>query len=223
VGDCCDPEGYDAVFSDRFARRSARRYGRRGLTPAAADIVAFAAQHGVEGATVLEIGGGVGHIQVELLRLGAAHVTNLEISENYEREAAALLDRTGFEGRVTRRRVDIAESPGEVEPADVVILHRVVCCYPDYDRLLTAAGSHALRAIAFSHPPPNLAARTVIGAENTLRRLQRNPFRAFVHPPEAMVRVLERQGLSHRVSHRSRGWNVVGMVREPVREGASPQ
>jgi hypothetical protein len=23
-----------------------------------------------------------------------------------------------------------------VEPADVVMLHRVVCCYPDYERLL---------------------------------------------------------------------------------------
>ena len=40
------------------------------------------------------------------------------------------------------------------EPADVVVLHRVVCCYPDYQRLLGAAASHAGRLLVFSHPPP---------------------------------------------------------------------
>jgi 2-polyprenyl-3-methyl-5-hydroxy-6-metoxy-1,4-benzoquinol methylase len=217
VGGCCDPsghEGYDAVFDDRFARRTARRYRKRGLTPSAADVVAFASAQGIENATVLEIGGGIGHLQVELLRRGAAHVTNLEISGSYEAEAAALLERTGLRDRVTRRLVDIAEDPDDVEPADVVILHRVVCCYPDYDRLLSAAGRHARRALAFSHPPANVIARTVIGSENLLRRVRGNPFRAFVHPPEAMVRALQAQGLTPRLHRRRRGWEVVGMVRE---------
>jgi magnesium-protoporphyrin O-methyltransferase len=213
VGDCCDRDGYGDMFTDRFARRTARRYGKRGLTPSASDLVSFVAAHGLEGATVLEIGGGVGHIQVELLRRGAAHVTNLEISQNYESEAAALLERTGLADRVTRRLIDIADSPDAVEAADIVILHRVVCCYPDYERLLTAAGDHARRALAFTHPPDNIVARTIIGFENLLRRMRRHAFRAFVHPPEAMVGVLERQGLSRQLSKRSRGWQVVGLVR----------
>ena len=41
--------------------------------------------------------------------------------------------------RVDRRLLDIAAEPERVEPADIVVLHRVVCCYPDYERLLTAA------------------------------------------------------------------------------------
>ena len=39
--------------------------------------------------------------------------------------------------------LDIARSPEAVAPADVVVLHRVVCCYPDHVALLTAAGEHA--------------------------------------------------------------------------------
>jgi 2-polyprenyl-3-methyl-5-hydroxy-6-metoxy-1,4-benzoquinol methylase len=216
VGECCEPrdeKGYESVFDDRFARRTARRYRKRGMTPSAADLVGFASAQGIENATVLEIGGGIGHLQVELLRRGAAHVTNLEISGSYEAEAAALLERTGLGDRVTRRLVDIAEAPDDVEPADVVILHRVVCCYPDYERLLSAAGSHAQRALAFTHPPDNMIARTAMGSENLLRRIRGNPFRAFVHPPDEMVHVLESQGLRQRLGRRRRGWQVVGMVR----------
>src|SRR3712207_8145994 len=50
--------------------------------------------------TVLEIGGGVGEIQIELLRRGAASATNLELSPAYEQEGARLLDETGMAGRV---------------------------------------------------------------------------------------------------------------------------
>ncbi len=213
MGDCCDPERFSAKFSQRFARRTARRYRRRGLTPSAADLVEFLAGQELSGASVLEIGGGVGHLQLELLKAGAAHVTNLEISDSYEAEAVALMDEARMSERVTRRLVDIAESPEAVESADFVLLHRVVCCYPDYERLLTAAGSHARTALAFSHPPANAAARLIIGFENLVRRLRRDPFRAFVHPPAEMMRVLERQGLSPQLSKRSRGWDVVGLTR----------
>ena len=45
--------------------------------------------------------------------------------------------------RMTRRQVDIAATPDRVEAHDIVVLHRVVCCYPDHERLLTAAADHA--------------------------------------------------------------------------------
>src|SRR5207344_3553266 len=120
----------------------------------------------------LEIGGGVGEFQIELLSRGAREATNLEISRGYESQAAALLDRAGMTDRVTRRLVDIATSPEDVEPADVVVLHRVVCCYPDYERLLSAAASHAKRLLVYSHPPENVLTRMIIGGENLLHRLR---------------------------------------------------
>ena len=210
---CCDDDGYDGVFTDRFARRQARRYRKRGLNDTSGGMVDFLSERGIEDASVLEIGGGVGEIQVELLRRGADHVTNLEISENYEQQAQQLLERSGMTGRVTRRFLDIAQEPGDVEPADVVVLHRVVCCYPDYERLLTAAGSHAGRMLVFSHPPDNILARGVIGGENLMRRLKRQSFRAFVHPPDAMLAVLAKTGLTATYRNRTRGWCVVGLER----------
>jgi magnesium-protoporphyrin O-methyltransferase len=213
VAGCCDPKDYDSVFSGRFARRRSRRYHKRGLTPVANRVVEFATEHGLVGATVLEIGGGVGEIQVELLRRGASHVTNLEISTNYEDEAAQLLARSGMTDRVTRRLLDIAQAPDDVEPADLVVLHRVVCCYPDYRRLLSAAASHARRMLVYSHPAANLLTRTEFGAENLYRRLTGNGFRAFIHPPDALVRAAESGGLTTTYRHHSWEWDVVGLVR----------
>ena len=210
---CCDPEGYGSVFSRRFARRQSKRYDKHGLNPTATRIVDFAVGQGIEGAGVLEIGGGVGEIHIELLRRGAARVTNLELSTNYEDEAARLLERSGMADRVTRRLLDIAQAPDEVEPADVVVLHRVVCCYPDYQRLLAAAASHARRLLVYSHPAANVVTRAMFGAENLYRRVTRNDFRAFVHPPEAMVRAAESEGLAVACRHRAWEWDVVGLVR----------
>jgi 2-polyprenyl-3-methyl-5-hydroxy-6-metoxy-1,4-benzoquinol methylase len=213
MSDCCDRPGYESTFNDRFARRVARRYERRGLNRTQSRIVEFLVGRGIEGASVLEIGGGVGDLHVELLRRGAASVTNLEISHSYEDEAAKLLEQSGMSGRVTRRFVDIATEPDRVEPADVVVLHRVVCCYPDYERLLTAAGSHARRLLVLSHPTPHLVNRLSIGWDNMFRRIQGSDFRAFVHPPDRMLEVLRAQSLTPHYRRHGVVWDVVGLSR----------
>jgi hypothetical protein len=68
------------MFDVRFAKRMAARYRKKGLDKTARRMVELLAERGVQGATVLEIGGGVREIQLELLRLGAASATNLELS-----------------------------------------------------------------------------------------------------------------------------------------------
>ena len=213
MSDCCDRTGYQTVFSDRFARRVARMYCRRGLDRTQRRLVTFLTERGIEHAAVLEIGGGVGEIQIELLSRGARKATNLEISRNYEPEAEALLERFGMVDRVQRRFVDIATSPNAVEPADVVVLHRVVCCYPDYERLLSAAAGHAKRLLVYSHPPRNSLIRMIISCENLLHRLRGSDFRAFVHPPAAMIKTAEAQGMSVSYRHRGVSWHVVGLER----------
>lgn len=213
MGECCDGRGYQETFGDRFARRISRRYRQRGLNRTQLRLVDFLAERGIEDATILEIGGGIGEIQVELLRRGADRATNLEISANYEAVAATLLRETGLEGRVTRRILDIATGPDGVPPADIVVLHRVVCCYPDFERLLGAAADHARRLLVFSHPPRNLFTRAVIGWDNLLRRMRGNDFRAFVHAPDAMVDVVRAQGMTPQYQHHGLSWNVVGFAR----------
>jgi methyltransferase family protein len=210
---CCDPRGCDAFFGERFARRVAKRYRKRGLDRTAQRIVDFLAERGIEGATVLEVGGGVGEIQIELLKRGARRAVNLELSGAYESEARALLDEAGFAGRVERRRVDIAVAPEAVEPADAVVLHRVVCCYPDYERLLGAAADRAGRLLVFSYPRRNAMTRLFVAAQNLAFGVMRREFRTFAHPPERMVDVLGAHGLQPAYGEKQVVWQVTGLAR----------
>ena len=208
VDGCCNPGGYDETFTDRSAQRKATRYRARGLDKTAARMVELITSHGIDGATVLEIGGGVGQIQIELLKRGAARATNLELSESYEQHAQQLLAETGMTERVQRRIVDIAAGSDDVEPADVVVLHRVVCCYPDYARLLGAVADHARRLVVFSHPPRNAASRFTFGAENLGFRLRGSQFRVFTHSPGAMLEVLRSHGMRGSSIHRALWWHI---------------
>ncbi|MGZ8738018.1 MAG: methyltransferase domain-containing protein [Nocardioides sp.] len=221
MADCCDPHGYDETFGGGFARRMAKRYRRRGLDPTAGRLVDFLAGDDLAGATVLEIGGGVGEIGIELLRRGAAGVTNVELSSSYDEEAQRLAEEAGVADRVRRRIVDVADTPGGVEPADLVVLHRVVCCYPDYQRLLGAAADRCHRRLAFSHPPRNPVSRALFASQNAFFAARRKEFRVFAHPPDAMLEVLTDHGLHPALTHHGFTWQVEGLTRrEGVRPGA---
>ena len=210
---CCDPRGCDQFFGAGFARRVARRYRKRGLDRTARHMVEFLQDRGLDGATVLEVGGGVGEIQLELLKRGAERTVNLELSPAYEQEAARLAREAGVDGRVERRIHDIAVDPAEIAPADFVVLHRVVCCYPDYERLLGTAADHARRLLVFSHPPRNPISRAILAAENLGFRVARKDFRVFAHPPPAMLAVLEHHGLRRTFTHHGIPWQVAGLER----------
>jgi 16S rRNA G966 N2-methylase RsmD len=211
---CCNPRGCDQFFGARFAARLARRYRTKGLDKTARRMVAFLTSQGMEGATVLEIGGGVGEIEIELMKRGAERAVNLELSPAYEPEARRLLAEHGLERRVEWRMHDIAAEPDSVEVADVVVLHRVVCCYPDYRALLGAAADHARRTVVFSFPPRHALSRLFIGAQNLVFRALRREFRTFAHPPAAMLGVVEARGFRRVLTHRAAVWNIAALERE---------
>ena len=213
VSACCDPRGCDRFFNPRFARRMAKRYRRRGPDKTAREMVAFLERRGLGDLTVLEIGGGLGEIALDLLKRGARSAVNLELSPAYDAEAAQLVREAGLEGRMQRRLHDLAADPGGAEPADIVVLHRVVCCYPDYERLLGAAAEHARRLLVFSHPPRNPLSRAIAAISNLSFRVRGSEFRAFTHPPEAMVGVLESRGLRPAFTYDGPVWHVVGLER----------
>src|SRR3989442_12391615 len=120
MSDCCTPRGYRRIFSEKSAHAAAKRYRKKGLDKPSRRIVDLLLEHGVEGRTVLEVGGGVGEIQIELLRAGASRAVSVELTPTYEEAATELLDELHLAGRVERLVVDFVEAGPEGEAADIV-------------------------------------------------------------------------------------------------------
>src|SRR5439155_24367483 len=144
---------------------------------------------------------------------GAARPVTREPSRADAEEAKRLLGEAALEERAERRLHDVAVEPDGVEAADIVVLHRVVCCYPDYERLLGAAAQRARRLLVFSYPPRNKLSRLFVGAENLVFRLLRREYRSFAHPPSAMLGLLGERGLRRTFDHRTLVWQVAGLER----------
>jgi hypothetical protein len=192
VSGCCRPEGYNRMFSARQAKRDARRYRKNGLGGTSRRLVELAGD--MTGGTVLEVGGGVGAIELDLLAAGADRATNVELSGEYEEEAATLLAERGLTERVDRRVADFVEEP--VEPHDVVVMHRVVCCYPDVDRLVGVAAAHTRRRLLLTYPRERPWTRAGIWSINFFMRISGSSFRAFVHPVARMAAAAQREELT---------------------------
>lgn len=210
---CCSAKGCDEFFTERVARRDARRYRRRGLDRLERRLVGFLRERGVDGRSVLEVGAGVGGLHLELVRVGAARAVSVEISPAYEAAARELLREAGLEGRVERRVLDFAEAAEQVEAEDVVVLNRVVCCYPDYEALVGAAAEHARAYLVLSYPREAWWIRVGLAAANLAQRVLRREFRAYLHPPAAILAVARERGLEPALLRRGWIWEVAGLAR----------
>lgn len=196
MSSCCARHGQEELFSERMARRDAKRYRRKGADAMARSLARRAASRGLEGATVIEIGGGVGQVLLELLRAGAARGEVIELVPAYEQEARALAAEAGVADRSDYRVADLVADPDAADAADVVVMNKVVCCTPEGVALAGVAAGLARRTLVLSHPREAWWARAAFGAFNLGLRLLRRRFRVFVHPRDALEAAVAAHGLT---------------------------
>jgi O-methyltransferase domain len=214
VGDCCRvPRGYEKLFGERTARRDVKRYRRKGLDETARVMVDFLRERNLEGSTVLEIGGGVGAIVKEVLNAGAERAVNVELSPYYEATAHELWREAGVDERAEYLVADVATDGSDVKPADALIMHRVVCCYADYDALIGAAAERSRRYLVMSFPRERLLIRAVVAGINLVARLLRWEHRSFVHPVAEMIAAAEQRALLRVFEHRALVWQMAAFER----------
>ena len=103
---------------------------------------------------------------------------------------------------------DFRAVAGSLEAADLVTLDRVVCCDPDYTTLLPLAAGKARHALALTFPRDRWLVRLFVALSNVWRRVRGSDFRVFVHPPQALAAVLERERLSRAAQDATFVWAV---------------
>jgi magnesium-protoporphyrin O-methyltransferase len=209
---CC--QGVDEIFGERTARHDLKRYRRRGPSKPTRRMLDAVRREGIEDASVLDIGGGIGTIQFELLDAGAGRATSVEASAAYLRVAREESRRRGLADRIAYEAGDFVELADGVEPADVVTLDRVICCYPDMESLVGRSAERARRVYALVYPQDRWWVGLGIRVTNLCMRVSRRAFRAYVHRTKDVDAVARAHGLAPRVARRAGPiWQVAVYVR----------
>jgi hypothetical protein len=193
-------------YNARKAASELRRYREKGPIPSTRVLIDALGAEDVEGATVIDIGGGVGAIQHELLAAGAAHVTSIDASDAYIQTAREESERRGFTGRVTYHHGNFLELADTIPPADIVTLDRVINVYPDWQRLIQFSAARAHRLYGLVYPRDALPVRMVVKAMNLL--VWRGPVHACVRSPDVIDRLANSVGLVRCFSKTTGPWQV---------------
>lgn len=207
--------GLEQEFDEGRVRSKVREY-QQGKLPRSSRLLREALMEGgVAGRTVLDIGGGIGALAMELLAAGAAHATLVEASSASVRAAQAEAERRGLDDRLQILHGDFVTLAPTLDAHDIVLLDRVVCCYHDVDALVGRSAAHARERLGLVYPRYRWWIRLLPHALAAGQRLRRRPYRLYIHPPARVQQQARAAGLTDRPSRRLFFWRLDLFDRAP--------
>jgi SAM-dependent methyltransferase len=209
---CC--EITDNAFTEAEAKSQLSDFRRKGPRKQTKLILQAIRSLGLKHADLLDIGGGIGAIHHELLDDVAKQATHVDASSVYLRLAKEEAARRGHLDQVNFIHADFTDVANDLPKADVVTLDRVVCCYPDFRRLLTAAAEHSRKAIALTYPREIWYMRIALHVMNFFQKLRKDPFRVFLHPVDKMDSLLRQEGFKRLSMQQLFVWEMAFYERE---------
>ena len=205
------------VFTSREADADLKRYLREGPTKSTKALIEALIAEGIDGATLLDIGAGIGAIQLDLLAAGAASARSVDATEAYVETARREAERRGFGDRVDGRVGDFVTLAPEFEAADVVTLDKVVCCYADMPALLGRAADRARRVVGLVYPRQTWWNRAASRGFELWGWLTRDPTRWRLHRTADIDRLMSGAGFERHDVARDFIWHIVLYRRQSAR------
>ena len=184
-----------------------RRYRRKGLDDNQLQMVGELESLGIDGATILEVGCGVGALHQTLLQKGAASALGLDLAPAMLERAEQRASEFQLDERTQYLLGDFVEVSDTLEAADISVLDKVVCCYPAPRELLDATIKCTRGTIALTYPRKHLASELANYIWNFGFWLFRSDFRSFVHDPGLIHQLLEAGGFRRAFNHDSPMWH----------------
>jgi len=184
----------DQHFDAKKVAKELAQYRRKGPGPTTRGLRDGLLSAGLREGTLLDIGGGLGILSLELLDAGFSRAVVVDASSAYLAAASEEAIRRGRSAAAKFVHGDFLAVASQLEPSSVVTLDRVLCCYPLYEPLLKQALQLARTGFAMAYPRDRWFVRLGVWLENALRRRSGNTFRTFVHPPPEMMHIVERAG-----------------------------
>jgi len=204
---CCCPHARSGgrIFSF-FARNYRKRFSEKGFEPSQRQLMEGLSQADFQNTSVLEIGSGVGHFHMSLLEAGAATATGIDLAPKMIAEAEDWSSQRGLEGRITYHQGDFMEILPIIDPADVTVMDKVVCCYPDADGLIHRSLEKTRRVYALTYPRDRRLVRLGVALAALLMRLIGSSFRPYAHSPAVIEKWITAQGFHKRYEKTTFVW-----------------
>lgn len=206
MGCCTVPAKDTARFFSRLAGFHRLRFRVFGFEDTQRHLIEGIKQAGLSGASLLEIGCGPGYLHQGLLQSGAGRAVGVDLSERMLREARHLADRGGLAGRTEYRQGDFVALAPRLGSADITILDKVVCCYPDVEALLRCSLDKTRRVYALTYPRDRRLTRMGVALMARWLRLIGSEFRTYVHPPQRIRAEITARGFQRLYAQDTRLW-----------------
>jgi hypothetical protein len=186
----------DKIFNEKTAQRDLRRYKKKGLRKSTRLMLDPIRNDDLMNMSLLDIGGGIGSISFELFKQGIQNSTHVDASTGYLKVAEKHAEERNLNQRMEFRFGDFIEMSADLEPADIVTLDRVICCYPDREKMIENAALKAMKYIGLVYPRDRWGANLAITIGNLWFKIQGSNFRTFIHRPEDVDRQIRNYGFS---------------------------
>jgi 2-polyprenyl-3-methyl-5-hydroxy-6-metoxy-1,4-benzoquinol methylase len=194
---CC---GADMFFDKKKATKEYRKYLKKGPTKATAKIIQQLEGQDLANKTLIDVGGGIGALQWWFLQQGGKHTTDIDASSGYLKQAQNHAATKGWHNNTNFVLGDCTEIYTELPDPDYITLDKVVCCYPNFEEILTVTCDKSQAYVALSYPMDGIIAQVIRNIGTLFFMLKRNPFRPFVHPVKEIRDIFAQKGYT-RVAH----------------------
>ncbi len=207
-GPVAEPEPERCCFDDWVDHWSAQTTRKPTAARVTATLLDAITEAGVDGRTVLDVGCGVGDLAIEAVARGAVSGMGFDLSPKAIDRARELAEARGVSDRTTFRVGDGAKL--DLPASDIVVINRVVCCYPDTHNLLERTLGAARSVFAITGPVSGGAIGWLNRSWNVLANLgyRLRPskyagFRTFIHDLDRIDERIRAAGFQ-RVRHERR-------------------
>ncbi|NQX99509.1 MAG: methyltransferase domain-containing protein [Flavobacteriales bacterium] len=188
---CC---GSESIFDEKEAQKSYKKYKKKGPDKFTSKLLNALYQQELNTLSLLDIGGGIGVLQHELIKKGIHKTTDVDASQEYINVAKKIMNQNGSEKVMEFIYSDFNDCHKEVDQHDIVTLSRVVSCYPDAVSLINNSTAKATQYYGLIYPRDGFIAELVQKIMNVGLLLKKNPFRVFMHSEKMMDETIRSNG-----------------------------
>ena len=205
---CCHCQGIENMFDKKSAKRTLKRYLKKGPSKTTEMLLKAIHKTEVKGLDFLDIGGGIGAIQYDLIKAGASSGTSIEASPAYIDLVKDEIHKNNLAEIIDFKHGDFTAIASDVDSADIVTLDKVICCYDDMSELVRLSSKLSRKIYAIIYPRDVWWTKLALLFINFYPIIMGSPFRVFIHPTKKVEEIIFRNGLKRDYYDTTLFWQV---------------